>query len=236
MQKITIAIDGYSACGKSTTARLAAAQLGYFYIDTGAMYRAVTLFFIRNNIDISDMDQVVQALSKIVISFAHNSIRRASDTYLNHENVENKIREMQISEKVSAVSALAPVRHAMVFQQQKMGINKALLMDGRDIGTTVFPDAELKIFMSADIMLRAQRRQQELSFSGQNLPLQQIIDNLQDRDLQDMSRKESPLRRAEDAILLDTSYITIQEQVDIVVQLAISRMIGSDSLIRHLVF
>jgi cytidylate kinase len=225
MKKIIIAIDGYSACGKSTTAKLVANKLGYIYIDSGAMYRAVTLYFLENYISLTDPHAVAQALANIHITFIHNPQLQKNETYLNGLNVEEEIRKMYISDKVSEVSALAEVRKCMVEQQQKMGKKRGVVMDGRDIGTCVFPDAELKIFMTADMMVRAKRRQEELLAKEELVPLDDIIKNLQMRDHIDTTRTQSPLRMADDAYLLDNTHITIDEQIEFVINLASSRMI-----------
>ena len=225
IQKIIIAIDGYSSCGKSTTAKKVASRLGYGYIDTGAMYRAVTLHFIEHNISLTNPKEVTKGLNEIQISFHHNPRTAENEVFLNGVNVEKEIRKMYISDLVSEVSTIADVRHAMVAQQQKMGRKKGIVMDGRDIGTKVFPEAELKLFMSADLHLRAVRRQQELLEKNQLVNLDEIRANLEHRDRIDSGRKESPLMKAEDAIEIDTSYITIEEQVDLVVELATSRIL-----------
>ena len=217
-KKIIIAIDGYSGCGKSTTAKLVAKELGYSFIDTGAMYRATTLYFLDNYIRITNPKDVEKALEKIDISFVRNGNDDDCQTFLNGKNVSLKIREMRVTEKVSKVAALKPVRDAMVTQQQKMGKNKALVMDGRDIGTNVFPEAELKIFMDADMDVRAGRRQRELLDKGQVVDLKDIIHNLQERDHIDTTRKESPLRKAEDAISLNTTNFSINNQVTFVLE------------------
>ncbi len=217
-KKIVIALDGFSSCGKSTTARHVAAVLHYAFVDSGAMYRAVALYFHRNNISLSDLDQVAAALMQIEITFVFNPIKQSSDTYLNGENVENEIRMMFISDMVSQVSALPIVRHAMVALQQKMGEKKGIVMDGRDIGTVVFPKAELKIFMTAEPHIRAQRRKLELLQKGEDLPLEEIVENLRKRDEIDSNRSEGPLKRAEDAIDLDTSFRSMDEQVAFVLE------------------
>ncbi len=219
MPKIIIAIDGYSSCGKSTTAKQVAARLGYVFIDTGAMYRAVTLFFLQNHVQITSRKSVVEALDKISISFNYNAKTGRNETCLNGLNVEEEIRKLYIANSVSEVSALPEVRKAMVAQQQKMGRKKGIVMDGRDIGTKVFPEAELKIFMTADTFIRAQRRQIELLAKGEMVGLDEIRENIAKRDHIDTTRAESPLRQAEDALLLDTSYMTIDEQVEWVIQL-----------------
>lgn len=224
IKKIVIAIDGYSACGKSTTAKQVAAILGYRYIDTGAMYRAVTLYFLDHHVALTNPHEVSNALSNINISFKVNS-KGQSETYLNGLNVEDEIRTMRISEHVSKVSAIREVREDMVRQQRRLGKNKGVVMDGRDIGTVVFPDAELKLFMTADITVRAMRRQKELMEKDQLVDLDEVIENIRQRDLIDTTRSESPLRKADDAIVIDTSNITIEEQVDEVVRLAMSKMI-----------
>jgi CMP/dCMP kinase len=219
MKKIIIAIDGYSACGKSTTAKLVANKLGYIYIDSGAMYRAVTLYFHQNYVSLTDPHAVAHALANIHITFLHNLHLQKNETYLNGLNVEEEIRKMYISDKVSEVSAIAEVRKAMVEQQQKMGKKRGVVMDGRDIGTCVFPDAEL------NMMVRAKRRQEELLEKGEMVPLDDIIKNLQMRDHIDTTRAQSPLRMADDAYLLDNTHITIDEQIEFVINLASSRMI-----------
>jgi cytidylate kinase len=224
MPKIVIAIDGYSSCGKSTTAKAVAAQMGYGYIDTGAMYRAVSLFFIKEHVAISNEKEVAEALEKIHITFNHNARTGKNETCLNGLNVEEEIRKMYISNIVSEVSAIPEVRWAMVAQQQKMGRRRGVVMDGRDIGTKVFPDAEVKVFMTADTYTRAKRRQQELLAKGELVNLQDIIDNLEKRDRIDTTRSESPLVQAPDAKLLDTSHMTIEEQVEWVIELADQRL------------
>lgn len=218
MKKIVVAIDGYSSCGKSTTAKIVAKELHYAYIDTGAMYRAVTLFFLEHYIDFTNPKKIAQALQEIHISFERNARTQRNEVFLNGLNVEDEIRKMYISNMVSEVSVIPEVRHCMVKQQQKMGKKRGVVMDGRDIGTTVFPDAEVKVFMTADVYTRAMRRQQELLENGEMVPLDDIIQNLKKRDLIDSTRKESPLVQAQDAALLDTSYITIDEQVDFVLE------------------
>jgi cytidylate kinase len=212
-KKIVIALDGFSSCGKSTTARHVAAVLHYAFVDSGAMYRAVALYFHRNEISLLDLIQVANALKEIEITFVFNPAKQSSDTYLNGENVENEIRMMFISDMVSQVSALPIVRHAMVALQQKMGEKKGIVMDGRDIGTVVFPKAELKIFMTAEPHIRAQRRKLELLQKGEDLPLEEIVENLRKRDEIDSNRSEGPLKRAVDAIDLDTSFRSMDEQV-----------------------
>jgi cytidylate kinase len=217
-KKIVIALDGFSSCGKSTTARHVAAVLHYAFVDSGAMYRAVALYFHRNDISLLDLNQVAYALKEIEITFVFNPAKQSSDTYLNGENVENEIRMMFISDMVSQVSALPIVRHAMVALQQKMGEKKGIVMDGRDIGTVVFPKAELKIFMTAEPHIRAQRRKLELLQKGEDLPLEEIVENLRKRDEIDSNRSEGPLKRADDAIDLDTSFRSMDEQVEFVLE------------------
>lgn len=219
MSKIIIAIDGYSSCGKSTTAKQVAAHLGYGYIDTGAMYRAVTLYFIQNHVSCTNPNEVSKALSEISIEFRLDENQK-NNTYLNGLNVEDEIRKLYVANRVSEVSAVAEVRHAMVDQQRKMGKKRGFVMDGRDIGTVVFPDAELKVFMTADPLVRAQRRQIELMEKGDLLDLEEIIQNLKKRDLIDTTRTESPLKQADDAEVIDTTYMTLDEQIDQVCILA----------------
>ncbi len=225
LKKIVIAIDGYSACGKSTTARQVASVLGYRYIDSGAMYRAVTLYFLDHHVALTNPKEVARALQQIQVSFGVNS-KNASETYLNGLNVEQQIRKMRVSQNVSQVSTLKEVRTALVAQQRRMGKEKGVVMDGRDIGTVVFPDAELKLFMTADILVRAFRRQREILERGQLVDLDDVIENLLHRDKIDTAREESPLRQAEDAVVIDTTYISIDEQVDEAVRLALSRALA----------
>jgi cytidylate kinase len=224
MRKIIVAIDGYSACGKSTTAKEVARILGYRYIDTGAMYRAITLYFLEHHVALTNPHEVEKALGNIKIGFRVNKEGR-SETYLNGLNVEREIREMRVSENVSQVSAIAAVRHDMVDQQRRMGKERAVVLDGRDIGTVVFPDAELKLFMSADMLVRAFRRQRELLEHDEMVDIDTIVENLRKRDEIDSTRKESPLRKAADAVDLDTTHITIGEQVDEVVRLAVTSIV-----------
>jgi cytidylate kinase len=224
LKKIVIAIDGYSACGKSTTAKLVANILGYRYIDSGAMYRAVTLYFLDHHISLTNPKEISKALQQINITFKVNS-KNISETYLNGLNVEGSIRKMRISAQVSNISTIKEVRIAMVDQQRRMGKEKAVVMDGRDIGTVVFPQAELKLFMTADVLVRAFRRQKELLLRDQLIDLDEVIDNILQRDKIDTTRIESPLRQANDALVIDTTHITIDEQVDDVVRLAVTRAI-----------
>lgn len=225
MKKIIIAIDGFSACGKSTTAKVVASFLNYTYIDTGAMYRAVTLYFLNQYIDITNPKAVSSALSKINISFHSNPKNNQNETFLNGLNVESEIREMRVAEKVSEVSALRDVRTAMVLQQQKLGKSKGVVMDGRDIGTVVFPAADLKIFMTADFDIRAERRQKELLEKGELVALDSVKENLSKRDHIDTSREESPLLKATDAVEIDTTHVTFDEQVEQIIHLAQNAMI-----------
>ena len=215
MKKITIAIDGFSSCGKSTMAKDLAREVGYIYIDSGAMYRAVTLYSIENGIfdgDVIDTEKLKKAIKDIQISFRPNPETGRPDTYLNGVNVENKIRTMGVSSKVSPISALDFVREAMVAQQQAMGKEKGIVMVGRDIGTTVFPDAELKIFVTATPEIRAQRRFDELKAKGQEGSFEEILENVKQRDYIDQHREVSPLRKADDALLLDNSNLSIEQQ------------------------
>ncbi|GAB2957435.1 (d)CMP kinase [Hymenobacter coalescens] len=218
MKNIVIAIDGYSSCGKSTTAKAVAAELGYAYIDTGAMYRGVTLYLLEHGIPFEDLPRVEEALHHMQITFKRNRRSGRNELCLDGVIREDEIRQMRISNAVSEVSGIVAVRHAMVRQQQRMARKRGVVMDGRDIGTTVFPDAEVKIFMTADVYTRAMRRQVELASKGEEVPLDDIVQNLQKRDYLDSTRTESPLRRAADAVLLDTSHITIDEQVDFVLE------------------
>jgi hypothetical protein len=216
MKKIVIAIDGYSSCGKSTMAKNLARQLGYVYVDTGAMYRAVTLYALRHQLFKADGEvdaaSLQQAMPDIRISFQFNAQTGKPDTYLNDELVEQEIRTMQVSERVSKIAALPFVRTALVAQQQRMGGDKGIVMDGRDIGTVVFPHAELKIFVTASAEVRAQRRYDELQQKGMSARYDDILKNVQERDYIDSHREVSPLRKADDAIELDNSNLTIDEQ------------------------
>ena len=216
-KKITIAIDGYSSCGKSTMAKDLARDLGYIYVDTGAMYRAVTLFAMQkglfNDADGTiDSTQLQALMPQIKITFAQNEATGRPDTYLNGELVEQQIRSMDVSSRVSTVAALSFVREAMVAQQQAMGAKGGVVMDGRDIGTVVFPNAELKIFVTASAEVRAQRRYDELQQKGMPADYADILKNVQERDYIDSHREVSPLRQADDALLLDNSHMTIDEQ------------------------
>ena len=211
-KNIVIAIDGYSSCGKSTIAKALAKKLRFIYIDTGAMYRAVTLYFLRKKIDLNNVIAIDEALNKIHINFEYSDGQ--TFVFLNEEDVSEEIRKMPVSEKVSQVSAIKAVRTEMVRQQQRMGKSKNIIMDGRDIGTVVFPDATLKFFMTADPMIRAERRFNELISKGENVSLEEIYSNLALRDHQDTTREESPLIQADDAIVLDNSKINQEMQLN----------------------
>lgn len=216
MKKITIAIDGYSSCGKSTMAKDLAREIGYVYVDTGAMYRSVTLYALRHNLFNADgsvrEDELRQEMGNIHITFKLNPETGCPDTYLNGELVENDIRSLEVSNHVSPIAAIAFVRHALVAQQQQMGKEKGIVMDGRDIGTTVFPDAELKVFVTASAQVRAQRRFDELQAKGMPADFSDILKNVQERDYIDTHRETSPLKKADDALELDNSHLTIAEQ------------------------
>ena len=216
MKKITIAIDGFSSCGKSTMAKDLAKKLGYVYVDTGAMYRAVTLYAMRNGLFNADGSvktaDLERQMNKINITFKLNKTAERPDTYLNNELVENDIRTLEVSNHVSQIAAIPFVREAMVAQQQRMGKDKGVVMDGRDIGTTVFPEAELKVFVAASAEVRAQRRYDELKEKGMPADFNDILKNVQERDYIDSHREVSPLRKAPDAIELDNSHMTIAEQ------------------------
>ena len=226
MSKIVIAIDGYSGCGKSSTAKAVAKGLGYIYIDSGAMYRAATLHFLDNHVVLTNPKEVQKYLDTLEISFQPNPETGNQDTFLNGLNVESEIRSMRVSEYVSEVSKIKEVREALVAQQQKMGKKKGVVMDGRDIGTVVFPEAELKVFMTADLSVRAERRQKELLEKGELVDLDKILHNLSERDAIDSSRKESPLLKAEDAVEVNTSGLQFEDQVNQILNLA-KEKIGS---------
>ncbi len=216
MKKITIAIDGLSSCGKSTMAKELAKAIGYVYVDTGAMYRAVTLFALRHGIFNADgsvqLEKLKEMMPQIGVSFKLNSVTGRPETYLNSENVEQEIRSMEVSSHVSPIAAIDFVRTALVAQQQQMGKEKGIVMDGRDIGTVVFPDAELKIYVTAETEVRAQRRFEELKEKGQPADFNTILKNVQERDYIDSHREVSPLRKADDALELDNSHLTIAQQ------------------------
>jgi len=214
-KKIIITIDGWSSCGKSTLAKQLAKELNYKYIDSGAMYRAITLYFLRNHVDWTKPALVSDALKNITIEFIYNDKSKESEIYLNGENVEYLIRDLVIAEKVSDVAAIKLVREFAVAQQKKMGDEKGIVMDGRDIGTVVFPGAELKIFMTADNAVRVQRRFKELFEKNPNVTLEEVKNNLEMRDYIDSHREYSPLRKADDAIMLDNTDLTEKEQLDI---------------------
>ncbi len=217
MEKITIAIDGYSSTGKSTIAKELAKALGYIYVDTGAMYRAVTLFAMRNNLvggSKENIGTLIKLLPKINLKFVYNESLGFSEMYLNGENVENEIRSLQVSQLVSQVATIAEVRYMLVQMQKKMGADKGIVMDGRDIGTVVFPDAELKIFMTASPEKRAYRRYKELLDKDEKVSYEEVLDNVQNRDLIDSTREFSPLKIADDAIEFDNSDMGLKEQFD----------------------
>jgi cytidylate kinase len=225
--KIIIAIDGHSSCGKSTIAKAVARELGYIYLDSGAMYRAVTLFALRNNlIDNGKVDEkaLIGKLPEIQISFRFNPQTQENETILNGENVETEIRQLPVSQHVSPVATIAEVRSAMVRQQQEMGKNKGIVMDGRDIGTVVFPQAELKVFVTASPEIRAQRRYDELAGKGETVDFKAILENVTERDRIDSTRAISPLRKADDAIVLDNSYLTREQQLKWVLDQAWQRI------------
>ena len=212
MKKIVITIDGWSSCGKSTLAKQLAKALNYIYVDSGAMYRAITLYFLRNHVDWTNKKEVHNALKDISLEFIYNPKSERSEIFLNEENVEYVIRDMVVAEKVSDVAAIKEVREYAVAQQQKMGKNRGIVMDGRDIGTVVFPDAELKIFMTADNAVRVERRFQELYEKNPNVTIEEVKNNLELRDYIDSHREISPLRQAEDAMVLDNTNLTEKEQ------------------------
>lgn len=216
--KIIIAIDGYSSCGKSTLAKELATRLGYNYIDSGAMYRAITLYFLRNQVNFTDATAVHEALGNINLSFEFNEEEQRSNIHLNDEDVEPYIRDMIVSEKVSEVAAIKEVRTFAVKQQQEMGLKKGIVMDGRDIGTTVFPDAELKLFMTAAPEVRVMRRFKEMFAVNPHINVEDVRHNLELRDYIDSNREESPLRKADDAIVLDNSLLTREEQLEKVLE------------------
>jgi len=216
--KIIIAIDGYSSCGKSTLAKDLAEQMHYAYIDTGAMYRAITLYFLRENVSLKHPEEIREALKNINLHFEAHPETKKTEMFLNDENVSRYIRDMVVAEKVSEVAAIRDVRVFAVEQQQKMGKHKGLVMDGRDIGTVVFPDAELKIFMTADPEIRVKRRFQELYATNPDITIEEVKHNLELRDYIDSNREESPLRRAADARLLDNSDMSREEQLKLALQ------------------
>lgn len=213
MKKIIITIDGWSSCGKSTLAKQLAKSLGYVYIDSGAMYRAITLYFLRNAIDLDINEEVQKALENITLEFDYNEKSKQSEILLNGENVEYMIRDMIVAEKVSDVAAVKAVREFAVDQQKKMGKKKGIIMDGRDIGTTVFPRAEVKFFMTADIAVRVERRFKEMFEKNPNVTIEEVKANLEMRDYIDSNREVSPLRQAKDAIVLDNTNLTMEQQL-----------------------
>lgn len=213
MKKIIITIDGWSSCGKSTLAKQLAKVLGYVYIDSGAMYRAITLYFLRHTVDLNNKKEVTKALDDIALEFEYNEKSKQSEILLNGENVEYMIRDMIVAEKVSDVAAVKEVREFAVDQQKKMGKKKGIIMDGRDIGTTVFPRAELKFFMTADIAVRVERRFKEMYEKNPNVSIEEVKSNLEMRDYIDSNREVSPLRQAKDAIVLDNTNLTMEQQL-----------------------
>lgn len=223
-QKIIITIDGYSSCGKSTLAKQLAAKLNYIHIDSGAMYRAITLYLLRNDIHLDDEFVIEKALQNISLSFVYNDATGKTEILLNDENVEKIIRDMLISERVSEVATHKAVREYAVTQQRKTGLEKGIIMDGRDIGTTVFPDAELKLFMTADVAVRVERRYKELFNTNNNVSIEEVKHNLEMRDYIDSNRAISPLRKAADAVILDNTNLTLNEQLSFAVKLAKERM------------
>ena len=224
MKKIIITLDGYSSCGKSTLAKQMAAHLNYVFIDSGAMYRAITLYFIRHRIDVTNSDAVIEALTHIHLAFILNEQTGRADMYLNNENVEEEIRGLEVSNNVSQVAALEPVRIFSVAQQQLMGAQKGIVMDGRDIGTAVFPEAELKIFVMASPEVRVERRYQELAAKDPAITKAEIKANLEMRDHIDSTREFSPLKQAHDALVLDNSNLTRDEQLELALSWAKERI------------
>jgi len=224
MKKIIITLDGYSSCGKSTLAKQMAAHLNYVFIDSGAMYRAITLYFIRHRIDVTNSDAVIEALTHIHLAFILNEQTGRADMYLNNENVEEEIRGLEVSNNVSQVAALEPVRIFSVAQQQLMGTQKGIVMDGRDIGTAVFPEAELKIFVTASPEVRVERRYQELAAKDPAITKAEIQANLEMRDHIDSTREFSPLKQAHDAIVLDNSNLTREAQLELALSWAQERI------------
>ncbi|MBL0153206.1 MAG: (d)CMP kinase [Chitinophagaceae bacterium] len=224
-KKIIIAIDGWSSCGKSTLAKQMAKELDYIYIDSGAMYRAITLYFLRNNIDITSKKEVREALESITLEFIFNPKSKNSDIYLNGEDVEYLIRDLVVAEKVSDVAAIREVRAFAVAQQQKMGKGKGIIMDGRDIGTVVFPKAELKIFMTADNAIRVERRFKELYAKNPNISIEEVKNNLEMRDYIDSHREVSPLKQAKDALILDNSQLTERKQLELALNWAMGKIL-----------
>ena len=230
--QIIIAIDGHSSCGKSTIAKAVAVRFGYIFIDSGAMYRAVTLYALRHNLIIDGKvknEELIHALPGIKIDFRTNPAIQRSDTFLNDENVEEEIRQLTVSQSVSPVATIAEVRKAMVRLQQEMGRNKGIVMDGRDIGTVVFPEAEFKLFVTASPEIRAKRRFDELKSKGENVSFDEILQNIMERDHIDSTRKASPLRKADDALVLDNSDMTREEQLEWVIRKVEEKLEGTSS-------
>ena len=223
VKKIIIAIDGFSSCGKSTLAKAMAKALEYVFVDTGAMYRAIALYFLRNNIAFNDA-AAIEALQAIELRFKYNSASQKSDMYLNGENVEQEIRAMQVSQKVSEVATIPAVRAFAVAQQKAMGVDKGIVMDGRDIGTVVFPNAELKLFVTADPAIRLERRYQELVQTNPAILKEEVAANLQQRDLMDSTRTHSPLKQAEDAMVLDNTNLDKAQQFELAMQWAMEKI------------
>ncbi len=234
MSKITVAIDGYSSCGKSTLAKALAQKLNYNYIDTGAMYRAVTLYCLRNNIIVNselNLPKLLESLDAIQVSFVYNNTTKSSEVFLNGEHVEKDIRTLEVANHVSKIASIKAVREKMVSLQREMGKHKGVIMDGRDIGTHVFPDAELKLFMTADNDVRAQRRLDELMSKGEHHTLEEVKHNIEKRDYDDTTRKESPLIQAKDAIVLDNTDLSKEEQLNYVIKLIDDFLLTKDTLV-----
>jgi cytidylate kinase len=230
--QIIIAIDGHSSCGKSTIAKAVAVRFGYIFIDSGAMYRAVSLYALRHNLIIDGevkSEELINALPEIKIDFRYNPAQQRSDTFLNGENVEEEIRQLTVSQNVSPVATIAEVRKAMVRLQQEMGRNKGIVMDGRDIGTVVFPGAEFKLFVTASTEIRAKRRFDELKAKGENISFDEILQNVMERDRIDSTRAASPLRKADDALVLDNSSMTREEQLEWVIRKVEEKLEGTSS-------
>jgi len=231
MSKITVAIDGYSSCGKSTLAKALAQKLNYNYIDTGAMYRAVTVYCMKHKIinsDGVDFFKLTHSLNDIQVSFKYNPITKTSEVFLNNEHIDKEIRSMEVANHVSTIASVKEVREKMVKLQREMGKNKGVIMDGRDIGSFVFPDAELKLFMTADNTVRTQRRLDELSSKGEYYTFEEVRNNLEKRDYDDTTRKENPLIQAEDAIVLDNTDLTKEDQLDFVIKLIDDLLLTKD--------
>ena len=218
-KKIIVTIDGLSSCGKSTLARQLAKKLGYIFVDSGSMYRAITVYFLRNNVDFKNEKEIKEAIQNIHIDFVLNPKTERSEIYLNEENVEYIIRDLVVAEKVSEVAAIKEVREFAVAAQQKLGVGKGLVMDGRDIGTTVFPKAEIKFFMTADEVIRVERRFAEMSVKNPNITIEEVKNNIAMRDYIDSNREFSPLRKAADAIELDNTNLSEKEQLDFALKL-----------------